>query len=286
VTGGRFFGYTNIRVDGHVERRIAEAEARVIREIFDRAAAGEGLKTIAKALNAAHVPTPRAQQGRPHGWSPSSVRDVLHRDTYRGIVIWNRTKKRDADGQQRQHAKPQPDWITIPAEPLRIVSDAVWQSVHARLESRQAPTVLAPPLITGRGIRRRYLLAGFGRCARCGGSMQAVSCASSDGRIVRYVCGTYWNRGATVCANGLMVDMTIAHQAVCEVLKTEVLRPRIIERALDLAVTAIRRDQQTRRPPATLGSRARAARRGTGEPRRDGRARRGGAGGARRARQA
>ena len=27
VTGGRVFGYDNVRVDGHVERRINEAEA-------------------------------------------------------------------------------------------------------------------------------------------------------------------------------------------------------------------------------------------------------------------
>jgi hypothetical protein len=35
VTGGRLFGYDNIRVNaGHVERRINEAEAAVIRQIF------------------------------------------------------------------------------------------------------------------------------------------------------------------------------------------------------------------------------------------------------------
>ena len=99
VAGGRVFGYDNVRVDGHVERRINESEAAVVREIFRRSARGDGLRTIAKELNAAGVPTPRAQQGRPDGWVPSSIREMLHRDLHRGVLTWNRSKKRDADGQ-------------------------------------------------------------------------------------------------------------------------------------------------------------------------------------------
>ena len=89
VTGGRVFGYDNVEILGssgersHVERRINDAEAGVVREIFELCARGEGLKGIAKRLNAAGAPTPRAQQGRPNGWAPSSVRAVLHRSLYR-----------------------------------------------------------------------------------------------------------------------------------------------------------------------------------------------------------
>lgn len=57
VTGGRVFGYDNVDVldaEGrrrHVERRINEPEAAVVRRIFDLCAAGQGLRSIAKALN-------------------------------------------------------------------------------------------------------------------------------------------------------------------------------------------------------------------------------------------
>src|SRR5215204_2483508 len=70
VTGGRVFGYDNHEVLGangersHVERRINEAEAAVVRRIFEMAAAGAGLTRITKALNEDGVPTPRAQQRR------------------------------------------------------------------------------------------------------------------------------------------------------------------------------------------------------------------------------
>ena len=81
VTGGRVFGYDNVEVldaDGqrsHVERRINEAEAAVVRRIFEMCAAGAGLTRITKTLNADGVPAPRPQQGRPRGWAPSTVRD-------------------------------------------------------------------------------------------------------------------------------------------------------------------------------------------------------------------
>src|SRR5690606_4415169 len=98
VTGGRVFGYDNVDVlnpDGsraHVERRINEAEAAVVRAIFQRYADGYGFTSIAKQLNAEGALSPRAQQGRPHGWVSSSIREVLHRELYHGRIVWGATK--------------------------------------------------------------------------------------------------------------------------------------------------------------------------------------------------
>jgi hypothetical protein len=74
------------------------------------------------------------------------------------------------------------EWVTIPAEHLRIVPAALWQAAHDRLTQKRSSAIAAPPLIVGRGVRQRYLLTGFGRCLKCGGAMQAVSRASSAGR--------------------------------------------------------------------------------------------------------
>ena len=93
VTGGRVFGYDNLEIFGlsgersHVERRINQLEADVIRQIFEWCANGEGLKAIAKRLNAGGARAPRTQQGRSNGWTPSSVREVLHRPLYRGEIV-------------------------------------------------------------------------------------------------------------------------------------------------------------------------------------------------------
>jgi site-specific DNA recombinase len=138
VTGGQCFGYRNVDVtapgaDGrlqrqYVRREVLEAEAAIVRRIFELCAAGEGLKGITKALNAQGMPSPRAQQGRPRGWAPSSVREVLHRECYRGVLVWNKTRKRDSWGQKRRQNRPAADWLHVPAEDLRLVSEALWQA--------------------------------------------------------------------------------------------------------------------------------------------------------------
>ena len=67
VTGGRVFGYDNVEVldaagrRSHVERRINEAEAAVVRQIFALSADGVGQVAIAKHLNAEAAVAPRSQ---------------------------------------------------------------------------------------------------------------------------------------------------------------------------------------------------------------------------------
>ena len=91
MAGGTIFGYDNTGPKGQRTRCINEAEAAVVRSIYERFATGEGLRTIALALNRSGALSPRAQQGRPNGWSASSVREVLHRPLYRGEVVFGKT---------------------------------------------------------------------------------------------------------------------------------------------------------------------------------------------------
>ena len=101
VTGGRVFGYDNVRTtEGPVARVVNEAEAAIVRDIFRRCALGQGFRSIAFALNEAKAPSPRAQQGRPRGWCASSVREILHRPLYRGEIVWNKTRKRNTLGSE------------------------------------------------------------------------------------------------------------------------------------------------------------------------------------------
>ena len=217
--------YDNVRVEGHVERRINQQEAPVVRRLFELCAQGNGLKGITKILNAELALAPRSQRGRPRGWAPSTVRDILYRDIYRGLLVWNKTRKRDADGQKHQTDRPATEWMRREATELRIVSDTVWQAAHRRLTERRTnyrawngSAARGKP--EARGGRRSYLLSGFARCAGCGGSIQAVSRESTkNGRNFRYICSTYWNRGASVCGNGRMVTMEMADAGIRELLR-------------------------------------------------------------------
>src|SRR5207245_2711812 len=97
VVGGRVFGYRNQDIfngedrDGrplrsHVERVIDPTEAAIVRRIFEMYDSGLGLKRIAKLLTAEHAPEPkhfrRVDGLLPVvGWSPSTVRGILTRET-------------------------------------------------------------------------------------------------------------------------------------------------------------------------------------------------------------
>lgn len=69
--------------------------------------------------------------GRPLGWCPTAIREILRRDLYRGIVWWNRTQTIQRDGTKKRRLRPQSDWLRIEAPELRIVSDALWAQVEA-----------------------------------------------------------------------------------------------------------------------------------------------------------
>jgi site-specific DNA recombinase len=171
VTGGRVFGYDNAEIitsDGrrsHVERRINEIEAAIVRRIFELSAAGNGWTRITKLLNAEGVPCPRSQQGRPKAWANSSVRAVLMSPLYRGEVVWNRTRKRDTWGRKRRSDRASSEWMRFVVSELRIVSDELWSAAQAERERLERQHT--------RGERAyrpsRYLLSGFARCALCGG---------------------------------------------------------------------------------------------------------------------
>lgn len=264
VTGGRVFGYTNVDVidtaghRSHVALEINEPEAAIVRQIFELASAGNGFRHIAQSLNHAGAVSPRAQRGRPTGWAPSSVREVLLRELYRGRRVWNKTRKRNGWGEARVADRPSSDWMVVDLPQIRIVSDAAWDAVHARLTARrdayrrwQAGQFGGG--VDGRGVRTGYLLSGFGRCEHCGGSMQAVS-RSGKGRTFRYCCATSWNRGRTVCANRAQVEMRAADTAIQRLLRDEVLRPEIVSAALS-EVLALDAAAASAEPPARLAKR-------------------------------
>ena len=83
--------------------------------IYERFAEGDGLRTIALALNRSGALSPRAQQGRPSGWSSSSVREVLMRPLYRGELVWGRTVSAYGRELGKQRGKREAGQIPQPA---------------------------------------------------------------------------------------------------------------------------------------------------------------------------
>jgi site-specific DNA recombinase len=254
VTGGRVFGYDNVDVPGpdgtrsHVQRRINGEQAAVIRRIFELCARGRGTRRIAKTLNDDHAPAPRAQQGRPKAWAPSTVREVLHRELYRGRIVWNTTRKRDQWGQVRPSRRPVEEWITTEAPELRIVPDALWEAAHDRLNrTRDVYLRATNGRLWGRpetGLESKYLLTGLARCGQCGGTMTVRSRGNGARgnrrqRSLFYACSSFHHRGKAVCANNLEMRLADADNAVLGALERELLDPDILQEAMRRAIAKV-----------------------------------------------
>jgi len=258
VTGGRVFGYDNVDVPGtegttgtrsHVIHQINETEAAVVREIFTACAAGKGFKRIACMLNDLGRPSPRPRASRLQGWAPSAVREILHRELYQGVLVWNRTKKRNQWGMRQPTRRAVTEQLRIPAPHLRIVSEALWTAAQERLAlSRQTYLRGTAGQLWGRpasGIAAKYLLTGLATCGCCGGSLEVRSRTAHRQRVFAYVCSTYRRRGKAICANAAEVPMALADAQVLASLEQDLLRPEVVERAVVRAREILQGDGST-----------------------------------------
>jgi site-specific DNA recombinase len=248
VCGGRTFGYDNVTVSdasgrrSHVIRQINEAEAAVIRRLFDLYASGLGYQAIALELNAEGAPAPKPKRATlPQGWAPSSVREALHRDLYRGEMVWGKTKKRDRWGQRRQQDRDPSTWVRHQDEAIRIVSEEVWQSTRQRLEgTRQSYLRWTHGKLWGRpaaGLESRYLLTGLGTCAVCGGGIYVEQ--RTHGHRARrtrahfYGCWAHRSRGDHTCTNDLFVPMAVADEGIIAGFEAQLLDSAVIHVGLE-----------------------------------------------------
>jgi site-specific DNA recombinase len=245
-TGGRCFGYRSVPVEDSaktdaygrplitgVRLEIDESQATTVRRIFTDYAAGDSIKTIAKRFNAEGVVSPAPYRGQRHpSWAPSAISVMLHNDRYRGIVVWNRTRKvRDPrTGRRVQRLRPQSEWKIQEAPHLRIISEQVWMAVQSRLSSVKSTFANgeAKGLCT-RAYSAPYLLSGFLRCGICGSKMVVVSGRGQSGRA-RYGCPLRHARG--ICANSLHVRQDHLEREVIDGLQREVLQEDVARYAL------------------------------------------------------
>ncbi len=255
VTGGRVYGYANREVFEtncaserpkrvRVDYEIKPDEAAIIVRIFRWAADGLGLKRIAVTLNDEHVPGPAPYRpGRPRGWAPSTILAMLERELYRGVIVYNRTKKRDSWGRKRQTSRPMDDWVRVDAPQLRIISDELWQAVRQR---RAKARTIYLKSTGGRtwghpvnGIESPYLLTGMAACGVCQGSLHVRSRRSAQNRLFVYGCMTHHLRGKAVCANSSVIPMALVDDAVLAAINRDVLAPVVVRRAIRMTFALI-----------------------------------------------
>ncbi|MGF1470005.1 MAG: recombinase family protein [Sandaracinaceae bacterium] len=192
-------------------------QARAIRSIFERYAAGESKHGVARWLNAQGIPTRRAGQlrsGRRNSgtWAAATIKRILENPIYIGRRIWNRTTrsgpKHPNSGKKKQVPTAEESWVVVEDERLTIIEAELWDRVQARVIADAKQYARSH---TGR-VSRQYLLSGLIECAECGHNY--VIGARKRG-AVHYRC-SFSRRG--VCGNKVTVPREALERRVQFVL--------------------------------------------------------------------
>ena len=179
------FGYN--KVDGRLE--IVEPEAAVVREVFERYAAGElGLRAIANDLDSRGI---RGRQGKPLTYS--TLYGMIRNPKYKGCYAGRRYASRDYRD-KRSYRLSADKWLVhkddrVPA----IVPEALWEQANHLLASR-GKTMKAH----AQASQNRYAYSGKLICAKHSTTFHRhVYKSKSRGEAECWNCRLYREKGKT-----------------------------------------------------------------------------------------
>jgi site-specific DNA recombinase len=247
--GGKCFGYRNVPIEdptrsakygrfavSGVKLEVDEEQAAIVRGVFEMYANGESLSEIAKTLNAEGVQAPQPPRTRQlRAWCPSSIREMLRNERYRGVFVWNRTRKErnPETGRKTSRPRPESDWMRVEVPEWRIVSEDLWERVQSRISFVNGR--FGSYMTVGGQSRtersRQYLFSGFLACGLCGSNMVIVSGNGKRG-YVKYGCPSHRYRG--VCSNSVMIRQDRLEEQLLAGLIQKLLRPDMLEYAVQV----------------------------------------------------
>jgi len=150
------------------ERIVVPEHAAQVLRIYKMAAVGSSIRSIALALTADSIPSPRGKRV----WSEDTVRNILRDPSYRGErMTWQKTKHtgRRANGHaQVEYTPPEQQRLIGPPTPV-IVDQVTWHKAQRALDRAQT---VANRVTAHKKFR---LLSGMIPC-RCGCSVTTQQC--------------------------------------------------------------------------------------------------------------
>jgi site-specific DNA recombinase len=205
-------------------RRINDAEAPIVRRIFEEFAAGRSPRAIAKRLNEEGIPGPGGRT-----WGDTTIRGqaargtgILNNTIYIGRLEWNRCSyvKNPQTGKKVARVNTSDAREVTEVAELRIIDNALWARVKAR-QAKVTFTVRRDEAgnALNRAHRTVYLLSGLLRCGICG----TAYVAQGQGR---FACSQHRRGGA--CTNGGRINGQSVEERVIAGLKEKLLAPDLV----------------------------------------------------------
>lgn len=207
--GIRRFGYTP-------ERRIVEAEARLIREGAKRILAGESWTSVTWFYQESGIPPVRG--GR---WFHGTIRQLYLSPTIAGIAMYNGALRKENQEGRKQSPYADPEAVALKDASGNYVRSTVWEPI---LTVADWTALVADWKRRREGLTfsaagtRKYLLSGLLRCGRihpdgavCGRSLAGtvVASARNGNRRVIYRCPPRALGGCSACISASKLDPLI-----------------------------------------------------------------------------
>lgn len=204
---GAYASYGYLRDPGDVHRLIVDPEtAPIVREIFHRAAEGEGVRSILRWLNTEGILSPgtyryqkgicldkRFADGKPKPWGQQTVKIMLGNPIYLGHMVQGRRRSEFYAGIPDHHLPPS-EWTVVKNTHEAIIDQDTFDRVQAlrQADKEKYKSNLGryDHLGTEENIFRKLIY-----CADCGRPMvryKDVTCKGTK-RAYRYICPNYAN---------------------------------------------------------------------------------------------
>jgi site-specific DNA recombinase len=202
-------------------RVIVEAEAEIVRRIFEEYVAGRTPREIAYDLNNQGVSPPRGRS-----WNASTINGNMQRGTgiiqnelYAGHLVWNKVRMvKDPDtGKRLSRPNPKNDWQTADVPDLRVVSQELFDAAQSRKHARGHTH-------PNQQRRPRHMLSGLLRCGACGAGM-STNGKDNSGRI-RIRCSAATESGS--CQDAKTFYLKTVESAVLAGLENEMRHPQVV----------------------------------------------------------
>lgn len=138
---------------------INEAEANIVRLIFEKYLDGWGYKRLLDYLNNMGY---KSKRGRCFG--KNSLSSILTNEKYVGRYIFNKRQEKTIDGKRNPTLKPKEEWIVIEGGIPAIIEQSTFDAVQEKLSrnKRKSGSFKA---------KETYLLSGLIFCGECGEAM-------------------------------------------------------------------------------------------------------------------
>jgi site-specific DNA recombinase len=228
ATGNVAYGYHTVPATddrgGVIGNRIEihDGEAGTVRRIFEMCRDGQSLATIARTLNQEHIPSPRV--GQRHtcvGWGSSTIRAMVRNERYVGVWRFKERQWVKVPGENRRQprARNAADVMVTQRPELRIIDEALWTEVQARLATVAKRYQRGG---TERGVPRKstvYLLSSLLVCGQCGAPMSISTGTSAS----YYRCQVHRTKGT--CPNRVSVREDVARARILGAIQAHMLSP-------------------------------------------------------------